>query len=79
MTDAGEKNMLKRQVCLGTGLKFFFAQIFFLSTFANYMKKALAYLLSLLYLMVFFILITVFHPIQVICWKIWGYEAQKNR
>jgi len=40
--------------------------------------KILGYLLTPLYLIVFGLLIVVFHPIQVICRKLWGYSAHKK-
>ena len=42
------------------------------------MKKILGYILTPVYLLVFGILLGVFHPIQVVCWKVWGYPAQKR-
>jgi 1-acyl-sn-glycerol-3-phosphate acyltransferase len=42
------------------------------------MKKALGYILSSVYLLVFGVLLGIFHPIQVVCWKVWGYPAQKR-
>ena len=42
------------------------------------MKKVLGYILSPIYLLVFGLLLGIFHPIQVVCWKIWGYPAQKR-
>ena len=42
------------------------------------MKKLLGYILSPIYLLVFGLLLGIFHPIQVICWKVWGYPAQKR-
>jgi len=41
--------------------------------------KFLGYLLTPIYLIVFGILLVVFHPIQVICRNIWGYHAHKSR
>lgn len=42
------------------------------------MKKILAYILSPIYLFVFGLLLVIFHPIQVISWKVGGYPAQKR-
>ena len=42
------------------------------------MKKVLGYILSPIYLIVFGLLLGIFHPIQVVCWEIWGYPAQKR-
>lgn len=42
------------------------------------MKRILAYILTPIYYLVFGFLLAVFHPIQVICWKLWGYPAQKR-
>jgi len=42
------------------------------------MKKALAYVLSSIYYLVFGFLLALFHPIQMISWKIWGYPGQKR-
>ncbi len=42
------------------------------------MKKLVGYILSPIYLLVFGVILGVFHPIQVICWNIWGYPAQKR-
>lgn len=40
--------------------------------------KLLGYLLTPLYLIVFGLLLVLFHPIQVICRNIWGYSAHKK-
>jgi 1-acyl-sn-glycerol-3-phosphate acyltransferase len=40
--------------------------------------KLLGYLLTPVYLIVFGLLLVVFHPIQVICRNIWGYHAHKK-
>lgn len=40
--------------------------------------KLLGYLLTPLYLIVFGLLLVVFHPLQVICRNIWGYHAHKK-
>lgn len=42
------------------------------------MKTMLAYILTPIYLLVFGLLLVIFHPIQMICWHVWGYEAQKR-
>lgn len=40
--------------------------------------KLLGYLLTPIYLIVFGLILVVFHPIQVICRNIWGYSAHKK-
>ncbi len=42
------------------------------------MKNILSYILTSIHYLVFGIIITIFHPIQVICWSIFGYKAQKK-
>jgi 1-acyl-sn-glycerol-3-phosphate acyltransferase len=42
------------------------------------MKKVLGYILSPVYLLVLGIILGIFHPIQVVCWNVWGYTAQKR-
>ncbi len=42
------------------------------------MKKILGYILTPIYLLVFGLIILIFHPIQVILRHIWGYEARKK-
>jgi len=42
------------------------------------MVKLLGYLLTPIYLIVFGLLLVVFHPIQMICRNIWGYSAHKK-
>lgn len=42
------------------------------------MKKILSYLLSPIVLFLFAALLIVFHPIQVVCRLIWGYNARKK-
>jgi len=42
------------------------------------MKIMLGYILSPIYLLVLGIILGVFHPIQVVCWNVWGYPAQKR-
>lgn len=42
------------------------------------MKKLLAYPLTLIYFIVFGLLLAIFHPIQMIGWHVWGYPGQKR-
>ncbi|NQU02695.1 MAG: 1-acyl-sn-glycerol-3-phosphate acyltransferase [Syntrophaceae bacterium] len=42
------------------------------------MVKLIGYLLTPIYLIVFGLLLVVFHPIQMICRNIWGYSAHKR-
>ncbi|MFC1844201.1 lysophospholipid acyltransferase family protein [Thermodesulfobacteriota bacterium] len=42
------------------------------------MKKMFEYILSLIYLIVFGVLLGIFHLVQVVCWNVWGYTAQKR-
>lgn len=42
------------------------------------MRKLLAYPLTVLYLIVFGMILLIFHPIQWICFNIFGYQAHKN-
>ncbi|MCW5516390.1 lysophospholipid acyltransferase family protein [Muriicola sp. Z0-33] len=42
------------------------------------MQKLLAYPLTILYLLFFGLTLLIFHPIQIICHKIFGYEAHKR-
>ncbi|MDZ7604566.1 MAG: lysophospholipid acyltransferase family protein [Cyclobacteriaceae bacterium] len=42
------------------------------------MKSLLAYILTPVYLLTFGLLLVIFHPIQMLCWHVWGYEAQKR-
>ena len=42
------------------------------------MKKILAFVLTPVYYLVFGLLLVIFHPIQMICWNVWGYKAQKR-
>lgn len=42
------------------------------------MKKALAYLLSIPYFLVFGLLLLIFHPIQWICFNLFGYQPHKK-
>lgn len=40
--------------------------------------KALAYPIAVVYYFLFFLLLLVFHPIQVVCYRLFGYEAHKK-
>ena len=42
------------------------------------MKKVFGYILSPIYLLVLGTLLGIFYPIQVVCWNLWGYPAQKR-
>jgi len=42
------------------------------------MKKIFGYILSPIYLLVLGVILGVFHPVQVVCWNMWGYPAQKR-
>lgn len=42
------------------------------------MKKILSYILTPVYLFIFALLLLIFHPIQVVCHHIWGYEVRKK-
>lgn len=42
------------------------------------MKKILGYILTPIYLLAFGLLIVIFHPLQMIAWKLGGYPAQKR-
>ncbi len=42
------------------------------------MKTILSYILTPIHLLVFGLLLVIFHPIQMICWHFWGYDAQKR-
>lgn len=42
------------------------------------MQKLLAYPLSVIYLICFFITLVIFHPIQWVCFNIFGYQAHKK-
>ena len=42
------------------------------------MKKFLAIILTPIFLLAFWGLLVIFHPIQVICWNVFGYHAQKR-
>ncbi|BAX81772.1 lysophospholipid acyltransferase family protein [Labilibaculum antarcticum] len=42
------------------------------------MIKILSYILSSIFYILFLLLLVIFHPIQVICHKLFGYQAHKN-
>ncbi len=42
------------------------------------MKKILAYILTPVFYLIFGMILVIFHPIQVICWNLFGYLAQKR-
>ncbi|PZD77448.1 1-acyl-sn-glycerol-3-phosphate acyltransferase [Mesonia sp. K7] len=42
------------------------------------MKKILAYILSVIYYLVFGIILVVFHPVQWVCLNIFGYQSHKK-
>jgi len=42
------------------------------------MKTVFGYILSPVYLLVLGVILGIFHPIQVVCWNVWGYPAQKR-
>lgn len=42
------------------------------------MKKVIGYILTPVFYFAFGLALGIFHPIQVICWKLWGYPAQKR-
>lgn len=42
------------------------------------MQKLLAYPLTIIYLLCFFITLLIFHPIQWFCFNVFGYKAHKN-
>jgi len=42
------------------------------------MKKILGIIFTPLYYLAFGLILGIFHPIQVICWNIWGYKAHKR-
>ena len=42
------------------------------------MKKIFGYILSSIYLIVFGVRLGIFHLVQVVCWNVWGYPAQKR-
>lgn len=42
------------------------------------MKKLLAYPLSIIYYLIFGLVLLIFHPIQVVCLNVFGYQAHKK-
>lgn len=42
------------------------------------MKKIISYPITAIYYLIFFLFLCVFHPIQIICLKIFGYQAHKK-
>jgi 1-acyl-sn-glycerol-3-phosphate acyltransferase len=42
------------------------------------MKKILGFILTPIFYLAFGSILGIFHPIQVICWNIWGYSAHKR-
>jgi len=42
------------------------------------MRQILGYILTPLFYLVFGLILGVFHPVQVICWNLWGYKAHKR-
>jgi 1-acyl-sn-glycerol-3-phosphate acyltransferase len=42
------------------------------------MKKALSYLLTPVYFLAFGLLLLIFHPVQIICRNVWGYNSHKK-
>ena len=44
----------------------------------DHMNKLLAYIFTPIYFAAFGLLLVIFHPIQIIAWNLWGYEAQKR-
>lgn len=42
------------------------------------MKKILSYLLSPFFWLLFVLLLLIFHPVQVVCRRVWGYHARKK-
>jgi 1-acyl-sn-glycerol-3-phosphate acyltransferase len=42
------------------------------------MNKILAYIFTPIHLLTFGLLLVIFHPIQMICWNVFGYKAQKR-
>lgn len=62
--------------CL-TSILFFLPKTFAVSYFCS-MQKFLAYPLTVLYLISFGITLLVFHPVQWICFNLFGYEAHRK-
>ena len=44
----------------------------------KYIRTGLGYILTPVYLLLFGLLLVIFHPIQVICYNFWGYSAHKR-
>lgn len=42
------------------------------------MKKIISYPITAIYYLIFFLFLCIFHPIQIICLKIFGYQAHKK-
>lgn len=42
------------------------------------MRQILGYILTPLFYLAFGLILGIFHPIQVICWNLWGYKAHKR-
>ena len=42
------------------------------------MKKIISYPITVIYYLIFFLFLCLFHPIQIICLKIFGYQAHKS-
>ena len=42
------------------------------------MKRILGYILTPVFYLVFGLILGIFHPVQVICWNLWGYSAHKR-
>jgi len=42
------------------------------------MRKILGFILTPLFYLAFGLILGVFHPIQVVCWNLWGYRAHKR-
>ncbi|MGJ8683152.1 MAG: lysophospholipid acyltransferase family protein [Nonlabens sp.] len=42
------------------------------------MQKIISYPLTVIHFLLFFLFLVIFHPIQLICHKIWGYDAHRK-
>jgi 1-acyl-sn-glycerol-3-phosphate acyltransferase len=42
------------------------------------MKKKISYPITAIYYLIFFLFLCIFHPIQIICLKVFGYNAHRN-
>ncbi len=42
------------------------------------MKKIISYPITILFYLIFFVFLCIFHPIQIICLRIFGYQAHKK-